>query len=148
MVRKLSFDKTSTTKRAEKKSPHSPGNGAYRQCCQLFAELYGQSRRKIQPLKKEIRFHSSFHFLKEFRLKKDTIFSVRMGKYISRTFLRIKVGKHFFNFGPFSLKIGKNSAADLSGRTTFYSALFDLCSRKIGQLATLLQDRRGRAGEV
>jgi hypothetical protein len=47
MVIKFSFDKT-PTKRAEKKSP---GNGTYRQCCQLFAELFGQSRRKIQSLR-------------------------------------------------------------------------------------------------
>jgi len=60
MVIKLSFDKTST-KRAEKKSP---GNGTYRQCCQLLAELSGQSYGKIRLMRKKIRpiaYFNLFH---------------------------------------------------------------------------------------
>ncbi len=41
------------------------------------------------------------------------------------------------HFGPFYKKIGQNSAAALFGRSTFYMALFELCGRTIGQLATL-----------
>jgi hypothetical protein len=66
---------------------------------------------------------------------------------ISCTFLEVeclRVGDQIFwkirpFFGPFSalfFKIGQNSAAGLSGRSTFYSALFDLRGRTIGQLAT------------
>ncbi len=39
-------------------------------------------------------------------------------------------------------KIVQNSAAKLPGRSTFYSAIFYLRGRIIGQLATLLKDRR------
>jgi hypothetical protein len=39
-------------------------------------------------------------------------------------------------FGPFCTKL----AADLSSRSTFYLAIFDLCGRIIGQLATLLRN--------
>ncbi len=42
------------------------------------------------------------------------------------------------DFLPFLFKIGQNSDADLSGSSTFSSALFDLYGRTIGQLATLL----------
>jgi hypothetical protein len=34
------------------------------QCCQLFEELFGQSRRKIRPLRKKFRSPSNFHFWK------------------------------------------------------------------------------------
>jgi hypothetical protein len=42
---------------------------------------------------------------------------------------------------PFLYKIGKNSAAALSGHSTFYSALVELCGKTIGQLATLAESR-------
>jgi hypothetical protein len=45
------------------------------QCCQLFAELFGQYRRKIQPLRKKIRSPGNFHFLKDYGLKQNTIFT-------------------------------------------------------------------------
>jgi hypothetical protein len=45
-------------------------------------------------------------------------------------------------------KIGQTSAADLSGRSIFYSAFFDLCSRTIGQLATLLNLPGSLEGEA
>jgi hypothetical protein len=50
----------------------------------------------------------------------------------------------FMNFGPLLYKIGQNSAAALSGCSSFYSALFELCGRKIGQLATLQPDSNHR----
>jgi hypothetical protein len=37
-------------------------------------------------------------------------------------------------FCPFLYNIGQNSAVDLSARSTFYSATFELCGRTIGQL--------------
>ncbi len=53
----------------------------YQQCCQLFAELFGQSRRKIWPLRTEIRTPSNFHLLKEFGLRKTLVLSVLMVKH-------------------------------------------------------------------
>jgi hypothetical protein len=44
-------------------------------CSQLYEELFGQSRRIIQPLRK-IRSPSNFKYLKEFGLK-NTIFAGR-----------------------------------------------------------------------
>jgi hypothetical protein len=44
------------------------------QCCQLLAELFSQSRRKIRPLKKKFGPPGNFPFLKEFVLRKNTIF--------------------------------------------------------------------------
>jgi hypothetical protein len=56
---------------------------------------------------------------------------------------------------PFLFEIGRNSAAELSGRSTFYSAIFDSCGRTIGQLATLkmrevqvLRPADGAAGDA
>ncbi len=53
----------------------------------------------------------------------------------------IRGGKQFcWNSAPFRsflFKIDQNSAAELPSRSTFYSDLFDLCGRKIGQFATL-----------
>ncbi len=46
-------------------------------------------------------------------------------------------------FRPFLFKIGQNSAAGLSVRSTFYLALFDLCGRTIGQLTKLAMDSGG-----
>jgi hypothetical protein len=83
---------------------------------------------------------SKFHFLKEFWLKKNNTFVCVNGKLILFLGLRIRDDKRRESssapFRPFLLKM-KNTAADLSGRSTCYSALFDLCSRTIGQLATL-----------
>jgi hypothetical protein len=97
--------------------------------CQLFAELFDQSRRKIRLLRKKIRSLSNFPFLKEFGLKKNTIFVCASGK--------ITIFLGHFPFRPFLFKIGQNSAAELSVRSTFYSVLFYLCGRTIGQLASL-----------
>ncbi len=122
------------------------------QCCQLFEELFGQSRRKIRPLRK-IRSPSSFKFLKEFGLKKH-YFRLR-GKETFLDFPRIRKNMRretiFLKFGlfrPFLFKISLNSAADLSGRFIFYSAFFDFCGRTIGQLATLLNLPGSLEGEA
>jgi hypothetical protein len=81
------------------------------------------------------------HFLREFWLKENSIFV--HGEWendnISWTSLELerkRGGKQFSPFRPFLLKIKKNSAADLSIRSTFYLALFDLYGQIIGQLAT------------
>jgi hypothetical protein len=44
------------------------------QCCQLFTELLSQSRKKICPPGKKNSFPQLFSLLKEFGLKKTTIF--------------------------------------------------------------------------
>ncbi len=52
---------------------------------------------------------------------------------------KVKATKLFQNsafFRPFLWKFFDNSAADLSGQSLFYSAPFELCGRKFGQLAT------------
>ncbi len=61
------------------------------QCCHVFAELFGQSRRKILPLRKIILSLSNFHFLKEFGLEKKTFFVCVSEKIpISWTFLELE----------------------------------------------------------
>jgi hypothetical protein len=45
-------------------------------------------------------------------------------------------------------KIRQNSAAELSTRSTFYSALFDLGGRKIGELATEIREDEDLPGLV
>jgi len=45
-------------------------------------------------------------------------------------------------------KIGQNSAAELSGHSTFYSALFYLCGRTIGQFAVTLKNWREKIGII
>ncbi len=85
------------------------------ECCQLFAELFGQCRRKIRPLRKKIRSpkFSLFAFLKELGLKKNTIFISVSGKIaiFLGHFLRIRDDKRritiFFKFGPFRSKSAK-----------------------------------------
>jgi hypothetical protein len=49
-----------------------------------------------------------------------------------------QIFKKFRLFSTLSVKIGQNSAATLSGRSTYYSALFELCGRTISQLATMV----------
>jgi hypothetical protein len=68
-------------------------------------------------------------------------YSVQVVKFFL-DFPRIRRGNQTFMkmsplFRPFLFKIGQKFAADLAGRCTFYSAPFQLCGRKIGQLATL-----------
>ncbi len=46
------------------------------------------------------------------------------------------------------LKIRQNSAAELSGRSAFYSALFDLRGRKFGELATEIREDLDSPGLV
>jgi hypothetical protein len=53
---------------------------------------------------------------------------------------KMKDTKHFqysAPFRPFLEKFGQKFVADLGGRLRFYSAPFELCGRKIGQLGTL-----------
>jgi hypothetical protein len=76
MVRKLSFDKT-FTKRAEKKSPC---NGTYKQCCQLFAELYGQSSEKFGRRGKNNSVPQKLILFEGIELKKNAIFFCESGK--------------------------------------------------------------------
>jgi hypothetical protein len=59
------------------------------QCCQLFAELFGQSKRKIWPMRGKKLDPSNFNFLNEFGLKKNTIFVYVSGK-ISWTSLELE----------------------------------------------------------
>jgi hypothetical protein len=91
---------------------------------------------------------SNFLFLKEFGLEKSTTFVCVSEKILIEIFLghfpRTKEDKRketiLLNSAPFRpslFKIGQNSTAELSDRSTFYSALFDLCGRTIGQLAML-----------
>jgi hypothetical protein len=87
---------------------------------------------------------SNFPLLKEFWLKINTIFVCVSGKIIVWDFSIIREDKRketiLLKFGPFSAlfdKSGKNSAAELSGRSTFYSFIFDLCGLTIGPMATL-----------
>ncbi len=68
--------------------------------------------------------------------------------WTSQELERIRGGKQFFlssaPFRPFSaLKIIRNSAADLSYRSTFYSALFDLCGRTIDLRRNILKKLLG-----
>ncbi len=51
---------------------------AAHQCCQLFAQLFGQSRRKIRPQRKKIRSPVNFPFWRN--LGKNTIFVCVSGK--------------------------------------------------------------------
>ncbi len=62
----------------------------------------------------------------------------------SRVFIlhmqKIQETKHFnysAPFRPFMGKFGRNSGADLYGRLQFFSAPFELCGQRIGQLGTL-----------
>jgi hypothetical protein len=90
---------------------------------------------------------SKFPFLKEFG--KNTIFVCVSGKItiFLGHFPRIREDKRsetiLLRVGPFVQNRPKfeNLAAELSGRYNFNSALFDLCSRTIGQLATLLHTK-------
>jgi hypothetical protein len=64
---------------------------------------------------------------------------VRTDILIHIPYLVVSVAHSLHNFSTFFfIKIGQNSTADMFGRYTFYSALFYLCGRTIGQLATLL----------
>jgi hypothetical protein len=72
--------------------------------------------RTFRPLRKKIQFPSKFHLLKEFGLMRR--------KSI------------FLKFYPYSALFVQNRLK--FGRSTFYSALFDLRGRKIGHLAKLL----------
>ncbi len=66
-------------------------------CCQLFAELFGQSRRKIRPLKGKMRSPSNFNFLKKLGPQKHN-FCLHVSREISWTSLeleRIWGGKQF-----------------------------------------------------
>ncbi len=75
------------------------------QCCVLFAELFGQCRRKIRPLRKKIP-PSNCHFLKEFRLEKNTIFVC-----VSRKIITFRGDKRretsSASFQPLLFKIGR-----------------------------------------
>ncbi len=51
-------------------------------------------------------------------------------------------------FQLFLFKIRQNSAAKLSGRSTFYSALFALGGLKIGELATEIREDEDLPGLV
>jgi len=55
---------------------------------------------------------------------------------ISKQQIKVSAVKLDPIFGPFCSKIGQNSAAELSSRSTFYLALFGLCGRTVRQLAT------------
>jgi hypothetical protein len=81
----------------------------------------------------------NFHVLKEFGLRKKTIFYLCEWEKdnISWTSLELERirgggGKQFFKVWPLFVQ-----NVDLSSRSTFYSAFFYLCGRTIGQLATL-----------
>ncbi len=100
------------------------------QCCQLFAELLGQSRRKIRSTRKKIRPPVIFPFWRNFGLKENTIFVCVSGKVTiflgHLPIIREEKRREtiLLKFGPFLLEIGQNSATELSGRSTFYSAIF------------------------
>jgi hypothetical protein len=86
---------------------------------------------------------SNFSFLKEFGLQKNTIFVCVSGKIT--IFLghcpRIREETILLKYGPFfqnRSKFGRKIVRPLH----FFSAFFDLCGRTVGQLATLLKDRR------
>ncbi len=75
-------------------------------CCQLFAELFGQFRRKLRPLRK----NSEFQFLKEFGFKKNNFIVCVTGK-ISFSSLVLewkREGILFLKFGPFSALFVQN----------------------------------------
>ncbi len=55
---------------------------------------------------------------------------------------RFSLFKNSAPFRPFLGNSGQNSAADLSCRSYFYSALFEFCGRRIGQLGTLARVSR------
>jgi hypothetical protein len=78
------------------------------------AELFDQSRRKIRLLRKKIRSPSNFPFLKEFGLKKDTIFVCLSGK-ISIFLGHFPINREdkrretiLLKFGPFSALLVQN----------------------------------------
>jgi hypothetical protein len=48
-----------------------------------------------------------------------------------------KCFKYLAPFWPFLAKFGQNSATDLYSCLYFYSAPFEFCGRRIGQLGTL-----------
>jgi hypothetical protein len=65
-----------------------------------LAELFSQSRRKIRPLKKKFCPPGNFPFLKEFGLRKNTIFvcvsgqiKIFLGHFPRNTVERIRGGK-------------------------------------------------------
>ncbi len=115
------------------------------QCCQLLAKLSSQSGGKIRPLRKKSG-PTKFDFLKHLGWWKFCYLCLRAWEKYNISLIctkleRIRGEKLIFkNLGPFSsfcTKLAKNSAAALSGRSTFYSTLFESCGWTIGQLATL-----------
>jgi hypothetical protein len=52
------------------------------QCCEVFAELFGQSRRKIWPLRKKILSHSNIHFFRRNLGLRKTQFFVSVSEKI------------------------------------------------------------------
>ncbi len=120
---------------------------------QLFAhtstykELFGQSRRKIRPLRKKIWSSSNFKFLKEFGLKKHYFCLCEWENFLDFSRIRENMRREtiFFEvqplFGPFSSKSAKIRKIRFGRRFVrplhFLFGLFDLCGRTIGQLATL-----------
>ncbi len=81
------------------------------QCCQLFEELFGQSRRKIRPPRKKIRSPNNFKFLKKFGLKKHYFCLCEWGNFLD--FPRVRENTRIFlKFGPYCSK--------LAGRSIFY----------------------------
>jgi hypothetical protein len=99
---------------------------------------------KFGRLKEKMRSPSNFNFLNKFGPKKHYFCLCEWGYFFDFPRIRenMRGENNFYKvrilFGPFLFKVVQNSAADLLGRSTFYSALFDLCGRTIGQLATLM----------
>jgi hypothetical protein len=89
-------------------------------------------RRKNSAAEKKIRLPTKFEFLKAFGLMKILLSVSRCLGKVSYFFdlHRISEDKrntNFYEVRPLLYKIGQNSAAALSGHSTFYSALFELC---------------------
>ncbi len=113
-----------------------------KQCCQLFAKLFGQSEKKNSAAEEKFRSPSNFTFLKEFGPQKNIIFVCVSGKitiflgHLPRI-IGYEEGNNFLKiqplFSPFLFKISQNLAAQLPGHSPFYSTFFDLYGRNIGQ---------------
>ncbi len=115
--------------------PHDEGN--FEQCCQLLAKLSGQSGGKIRPLRKPILALTKFYFFKAFGLLDFLLFvSTCPGKkYNISIFLWFHRNRGKICTEPAKIRPQHCLAALFS---SFYSALFRLCGRTIGQLATLI----------
>jgi hypothetical protein len=91
----------------------------------VLAELFSQSRRKIRPLKIKFGPPGNFPFLKEFGLRKNTIFVCVSGqiKIFLGHFPRNREDKRreiiLLIFSHFLFKISQNLATEWSDRSFF-----------------------------